>query len=64
MVGRLIAGCEESPGISFNKDGKFVKIYRGMAGRIDWIYIVGANMAKQDKSGGEINPQTFSAEGV
>lgn len=33
MVGRLIAGCEESPGVSFNKDGKFVKIYRGMAGR-------------------------------
>jgi hypothetical protein len=25
---------------------------------------VGANMAKQDKTGGEINPQTFSAEGV
>lgn len=34
MVGRLIAGCEESPGVAFNKDGKFVKIYRGMAGRI------------------------------
>jgi IMP dehydrogenase len=33
MLGRLIAGCEESPGVSFNKDGKFVKIYRGMAGR-------------------------------
>ncbi len=32
MLGRLIAGCEESPGVSFNKDGKFVKIYRGMAG--------------------------------
>ncbi len=33
MFGRLVAGCEESPGVSFNKDGKFVKIYRGMAGR-------------------------------
>ena len=33
MLGRLIAGCEESPGVSFNKDGKFVKVYRGMAGR-------------------------------
>ena len=25
---------------------------------------VGANMSKQEKTGGEINPQTFSAEGV
>ncbi len=32
MIGRLIAGCTESPGESFNKDGKFVKVYRGMAG--------------------------------
>lgn len=32
MVGRLIAGSEESPGIPFNKDGRFVKMYRGMAG--------------------------------
>lgn len=37
MVGRLIAGCEQSPGISFNKDGKFVKIYRGMAGRNNFV---------------------------
>ncbi len=34
MVGRLVAGCEESPGIAFNKDGRFDKMYRGMAGRI------------------------------
>ena len=27
-------------------------------------HIVGANMLKQEKTGGEINPQTFSAEGV
>lgn len=33
MVGRLVAGCEESPGVALSKDGKFVKIYRGMAGR-------------------------------
>jgi IMP dehydrogenase len=32
MVGRLVAGCDESPGVAFNKDGKFIKIYRGMAG--------------------------------
>lgn len=33
MVGRLVAGCEESPGKPFMKDGKFVKMFRGMAGR-------------------------------
>lgn len=33
MVGRLVAGCEESPGVPFNNEGKFVKVYRGMAGR-------------------------------
>ena len=33
MVGRLVAGCEESPGVAFNKDGKFIKMFRGMAGR-------------------------------
>ena len=33
MLGRLIAGCEQSPGVPLNKDGKFVKIYRGLAGR-------------------------------
>jgi hypothetical protein len=38
MVGRLVAGCEESPGVAFNKDGRFVKMYRGMAGR-NFIYL-------------------------
>ena len=33
MVGRLVAGCDESPGKPMLKDGKFVKIFRGMAGR-------------------------------
>ena len=33
MLGRLVAGCEESPGKAFLKDGKFVKMFRGMAGR-------------------------------
>ena len=58
MVGRLVAGCDESPGVAFNKDGKFIKIYRGMAG-------LGANLAKQEKTSGDgLNPQTFSSEGV
>ena len=64
MVGRLVAGCEESPGIAFNKDGRFVKMYRGMAGRNLYHILVGANISKVDKTGGNLNPQTFSAEGV
>lgn len=32
MVGRLVAGCDESPGKPLLKDGKFVKMFRGMAG--------------------------------
>ena len=32
MVGRLVAGCDESPGKQMLKDGKFVKMFRGMAG--------------------------------
>lgn len=55
MVGRLVAGCDESPGKPMLKDGKFVKIFRGMAGLM-------ANISKQNRGGKEeINPQTFSA---
>ena len=57
MLGRLIAGCDESPGTLLLKDGKKVKIYRGMAG-------LGANMAKAEKNSGDINLATFNAEGV
>lgn len=32
-------------------------MYRGMAG-------LGANISKMERTGGDINPQTFSAEGV
>ena len=39
MMGRLIAGTDESPGSPFLKDGKFMKIHRGMAG-------YGANLSK------------------
>lgn len=31
MLGQLLAGCDESPGISFHENGKVYKIYRGMA---------------------------------
>ena len=32
MVGRLVAGCDESPSDIIFKDGKLSKIFRGMAG--------------------------------
>jgi IMP dehydrogenase len=58
MMGRLIAGCDESPGNVLSKDGKRVKIYRGMAG-------LGANMAKSERTKTtDPNVVTFSAEGV
>jgi IMP dehydrogenase len=42
MLGSLLAGTDESPGEVLVKDGKRVKIIRGMAG-------YGANMSKQEK---------------
>ena len=39
MLGRLVAGCEESPSKELYRDGKIVKVYRGMAG-------LGANVSK------------------
>jgi IMP dehydrogenase len=58
MLGRLVAGCDESPGKLLLKDGKRVKIYRGMAG-------YGANLAKaQRMSSNEPNSMKFLPEGV
>jgi len=58
MLGRLIAGCDESPGQILLKDGKRVKIYRGMAG-------FGANLAKAQKMGtAEPGSLSFTPEGV
>jgi len=39
MLGRLVGGCEESPSKVLYKDGKLVKVFRGMAG-------LGASIAK------------------
>lgn len=40
-------------------------MYRGMAGCNYLSYfLVGANISKMERTGGDINPQTFSAEGV
>lgn len=58
MLGRLIAGCDESPGQVLLKDGKRVKIYRGMAG-------FGANLSKAQKIGtAEPGSLNFTPEGV
>ncbi len=40
-------------------------MYRGMAGRIYRSNLVGANLSKQEKAGGQkLNPRTFNPEGV
>ncbi len=58
MLGRLVAGCEESPSKVIYRDGKLSKIYRGMAG-------YGANISKSERTGGkEPNSHTFTPEGV
>jgi len=44
MLGRLVGGTEESPSKVIYKDGKLVKIFRGMAG-------LGANISKNQREG-------------
>jgi IMP dehydrogenase len=58
MLGRLVAGCEESPSKVIYRDDKLCKIYRGMAG-------YGANVSKSQRLGIiEPNTKTFTPEGV
>lgn len=58
MLGRLVAGCEESPSKVVYRDGKLSKIYRGMAG-------YGANVSKAQRTGDqEPGNKTFTPEGV
>ena len=58
MLGRLVAGCEESPSKILYKEGKLTKVYRGMAG-------LGANISKSQRiSGKETVNANFNAEGV
>ena len=58
MLGRLLAGCQESPSKILYRDGKLVKVYRGMAG-------YGANISKAERTG-EKEPlaEKFTPEGV
>ncbi len=58
MLGRLVAGCEESPSKIIYRDGKLCKVYRGMAG-------YGANISKAQRTGDqEPSNKTFTPEGV
>lgn len=58
MLGRMIAGTDESPGKILIKEGKRVKIIRGMAG-------YGANVSNAIRQGiKEPDSLSFSAEGV
>jgi IMP dehydrogenase len=58
MLGRLVAGCEESPSKVIYRDGKLCKVYRGMAG-------YGANVSKAQRLGDqEPGNKTFTPEGV
>eukprot|EP01016_Furgasonia_blochmanni_P002414 TRINITY_DN10948_c0_g1_i10.p1 TRINITY_DN10948_c0_g1~~TRINITY_DN10948_c0_g1_i10.p1 ORF type:complete len:571 (+),score=106.81 TRINITY_DN10948_c0_g1_i10:181-1893(+) len=58
MLGRLIAGTDESPGRIFLNEGRLVKIYRGMAG-------YGANLAKAQRvKADEPVTNKYTAEGV
>ena len=58
MLGRLVAGCEESPSKVIYRDGKLCKVYRGMAG-------YGANISKAERTGEqEPGSKTFTPEGV
>lgn len=57
MAGSLLAGCDESPGKILHKDGRKVKIVRGMAG-------YGANLSRQKKIYGKDDVFDMVPEGV
>ncbi|CAK73374.1 unnamed protein product (macronuclear) [Paramecium tetraurelia] len=58
MLGRLLAGCQESPSKEIYREGKILKVYRGMAG-------FGANVSKAQRTGkDEPSSTTFAPEGV
>lgn len=57
MLGNLLAGTDESPGMTFVKNGKKYKIIRGMAS-------FGANLARNEKSSDKNNTEKYVPEGV
>lgn len=57
MLGSLLAGTDESPGIPFMKNGKKYKVVRGMAS-------FGANLGRTSKLNEKRNVNDFVPEGV
>jgi IMP dehydrogenase len=57
MLGSLLAGTDESPGIPFVKNGKKYKVVRGMAS-------FGANLGRTSKANEKRNVNDFVPEGV
>lgn len=57
MLGSLLAGTDESPGIPFVKNGKKYKVVRGMAS-------FGANLGRTSKGNEKRNVNDFVPEGV
>ncbi len=57
MLGSLLAGTDESPGIPFIKNGKKYKVVRGMAS-------FGANLGRKERVKGKQNMLDFVPEGV
>jgi IMP dehydrogenase len=57
MLGNLLAGTDESPGIPFIKNGKKYKVIRGMAS-------FGANLGRNAKTNTHNNPTDFVPEGI
>ncbi len=57
MLGNLLAGTDESPGMTFVKNGKKYKVIRGMAS-------FGANLARNEKTTDKNNAEKYVPEGV
>ncbi len=58
MLGGLLGGCEESPGLTRIKDGQKVKVYRGMAS-----YDAARNRQSAEK-GYEVDLDSYVPEGI
>jgi len=58
MLGGLLGGCEESPGLTRIKDGQKVKIYRGMAS-----YDAARNRQQSEK-GYQVDLDSYVPEGI
>lgn len=57
MLGSLLAGTDESPGMPFLKNGKKYKVIRGMAS-------FGANLSRNEKTTDKNNVEKYVPEGV